>query len=153
MRPRFMIIYIMAAFVLQSCQFSCSMGDKNEAPGNTNNPRIKNEIRLTENGVKVEKAYLVFESGKKVPEGNVVDFSEPIKLIIVIEGGWKEVDGRVMLGASERIEIENEGMVLDEEDLFSEGFEIGMSPEDAKTIALSAIIRLKKEVAPLKTFL
>lgn len=154
MRFPFMIICIMTACLLQSCQFSCSLGDKDtEVSGNLKNPRLKNEIRLREDGVRVEKAYLIFQSGKRVPEGNVVDFSEPVKLIIVIEDGWKEVDGRVRLGASEKIEIENEGVMLDEADLFAEGFENGMSPEDAKTIALSATIRLKKQVAPLKTFL
>lgn len=147
-----------ALLFLQSCEFKCSVGDKGDS-NDTNivrdpksGARILNEIKLEATDLKIEKAYLAFADGERVPNDNIVDFQQPVKLIIVFESGWKETDGKVNLGASEKIAAQNGEVLLDEADLFAEKLPGGMSAEDAKTIALTASIRLTKEVKPLTAF-
>lgn len=141
--------------LLQSCEFSCSVGNKDTAKETTvfkDGVRVSNEIELQAEGVKVEKAYLVLADGNPVPDGNIVDFSQPVRLVVVIDKGWKEENNKVLLGASERIEAESGEVLLNEKDLFENKFEDGMPADDAKIIALTASIRLTKEVRPLTTF-
>ncbi len=140
---------------LSSCKFSCSVGDKSDEPSAAvykDGVRISNEIELQADGVKVDKAYLLFKDGTAVPAGNIVDFSQPVKLILVIDSGWNEENGKVKLGASEKIEAENGDILLDEKDLFSSFPEEGISAQDAKFITLTATIMLKKKITPLTTF-
>ena len=140
--------------LLSSCEFRCSVGGKDKTPPTAKDEksgvRVSNEISIQPNGVKVEKAYLIFEDGTRVPDDNVVDFSKAVKLVMLIDSGWKETNGKVMLGASEKIEVEKE-VLLDEKDLF-QSYTDGISAEDAKTIALTASVKLIKEVRPLTTF-
>ncbi len=152
MKPYTFIRMIGISLLLQSCEFNCSVGKKDEEieKPKTLNGRIKNDIQLETNGVKIEKAYLVFEDGMKVPEDNVVDFSKKIKMYVFIDSGWTVIDGKVKLGASEKITALGKTL-LDEKDLFNE-LSDGVSPEDANVISLSATINLKKEVQPLTTF-
>lgn len=142
---------------LQSCEFSCSVGDKEDknkkAVRDTNSgARILNEIKLEATDLKIEKAYLAFADGEMVPEDNIVDFAQPVKLVIVFESGWNEIDGKVNLGASEKITVQGGEVLLDEADLFAKNLPNGMSAEDAKTIALSATIKLTREIKPLTSF-
>ncbi len=64
-----------------------------------------------------------------------------------IDEGWVEKDGKVLLGASEKIIAEDGTVVLEEDDLF-EKYTDGISAEDAKSIYLSAALRLKEGAAP-----
>ncbi len=152
-------LFLMIALVfLQSCEFSCSVGDKGadkdkKAVRDTKSgARILNEIKLESTGLKIEKAYLAFEDGERVPEDNIVDFSQSIKMVIVFESGWKEIDGKVSLGASEKITVQGGEVLLDEADLFAKNPPDGLSATDAKTIALTATIRLKNKIKSLTTF-
>ena len=144
--------------VLQSCEFSCSVGDKGDKKTQAvrdpkSGARILNEIKLDATDVKIEKAYLVFADGEMVPEDNIVDFSQPVKMVIVFESGWREIEGRVNLGASEKIIVQGGEVLLDEKDLFPEQkLPNGLSATDAKTIALSATINLTNEIKPLTAF-
>lgn len=150
---RYSFIWILIiSLMLQSCEFNCSIGKKEETeiPSTPKN-RIKNDIQLEINEVKIEKAYLVFDDGSAVPDDNVVDFSKSIKMLVVIDSGWKTVEGKVKLGASEKITA-LEKTLLDEKDLFEEKLSEGISPADAKVISLSASIDLKNEIRPLTTF-
>jgi len=158
MRPINALSFILTAFLLQSCEFSCSVGNKEDDQRNEATKkisRIYNEINLQENGVKVEKAYLAFSDGNNVPEGNVIDFAEPVKvkLVMVIEKGWKEIDGKSSIDASEKIEAETGEVLLNEESLFGNRFPEGMPAEDARTVALSASVNLKNPVKPLTAFI
>ena len=141
------------SFLFQSCEFSCSIGKKEEIeiPENRSG-RIKNDIKLEANEVKIEKAYLVFDDGKNIPDDNIVDFSKGVKMIIVVDSGWKEINGKVKLGGSEKIMVQGD-VLMEEKDLFAKSFSEGISPEDARIIGLSASIKLKNEVQPLTTFL
>lgn len=139
-----------------SCEFNCSVGQKKESASTTKldektGVRTSNEISLQPEGLKIEKAYLIFEDGSRVPADNIVDFSKGVKLVLIIDSGWTVKDGKVMLGASEKIEAENGEVMLDEEDLFK-AYTDGVSATDAKTIALTARIKLKREIRPLTTF-
>jgi hypothetical protein len=140
------------ALLLQSCEFSCSVGKKDDDIKGTavvkDGTRIYNDIELATNKVKVSKAYLVMKDGTAMPEGNLVDFTKPVNVQLVIEEGWKEEDGKVLLGAAEKITAEDGTVILDEKDLFSGRYDDGISVSDAKNIALTASLTLKKELPP-----
>ncbi len=141
-------------FLLQSCEFNCSVGRKEAEKGKAefkNGIRVSNDIAIEANGVQVEKAYLLFENGEAVPSGNIVDFSQPVKLILHIDKGWKEEKEKVFLGAAEKIESGND-VLLDAADLF-EQYTDGLSAKDANVISLTATIRLREAIQPLTTFL
>ncbi len=151
------VILLASMVLLQSCEFSCSVGDAGDKDKNTvrdakSGARIRNEIKLDATDLKIEKAYLAFADGERVPDDNIVDFSQPIKMVIVFESGWKEIDGKVYLGASEKITVQDGQVLLDEADLFAEKSATGLSPTDAKTIALTATINLTSAIKPLTSF-
>jgi hypothetical protein len=145
-------VLLAVAITLQSCEFSCSVGGKKEeTKGNAvlkDGARVYNDIALTANKVKLSKAYLVLKDGTPMPEGNLVDFTQPVLLRLLVDEGWVNENGRVMLGAAEKITAEDGSVLLDEADMFAEGYEDGISTEDAKQISLSASIKLKKEMPP-----
>jgi hypothetical protein len=146
-----LFVFIAASFFLQSCEFSCSIGNKDEAKGRAvvkDGARIYNDIQLTTNKIKVEKAYLVFKDGTAMPEGNLVDFTKPVNLQIAFGEGWQEENGKVTLGASETITAEDGTVIMEEKDLFSGKYEDGISAKDAKSIVLTAIFNLEKNLPP-----
>jgi hypothetical protein len=151
MKPVSIVVFIVAAFFLQSCEFNCSVGKKDEAKGTAvvkDGARIYNEIQLNTNKVKVSKAFLIFKDGTAMPEGNFVDFTKPVNIQIAIEEGWVEENGKVFLGASETITAEDGTVIVDEKDLFSGKYDEGISAADAKAIVLTAIFNLKKDMPP-----
>lgn len=154
-RSTITFLFLVTIF-LQSCEFNCSVGDKADKPGTAvvkDGVRITNDIELQADGVTVEKAYLVFEDGTAVPEGNITDFSQPVRLTMVIEDGWKvDSNGRVWLGASEKIEVETGEVLLDEQDLFAKKNDQSISEKEAGRITLTATITLGKKIKPLTTF-
>lgn len=144
------------SFLLQSCEFNCSIGNKEDQRRTTvskNGDRIYNEINLQTNEVKVDKAYLVFEDGENVPDDNIIDFTQPVRLILSIDKGWNEQNNKVKLGASEKIMTETGQVLLDEKDLFELKYPEGMFAADSRRIALSASIILKEKIKPLTTFI
>lgn len=153
-----LVLLVCVSFLFQSCEFSCSVGSKEEKEKKAvrdakSGARILNEIKLNATDLKIEKAYLMFEDGEMVPDDNIVDFSQSIKLVIVFESGWKEIEGKVSLGASEKITVQGGEVLLDEADLFAEKLPNGLSVADSKTIALIATINAKnKTIKPLTSF-
>lgn len=150
-------VLIVSMLLLQGCEFSCSFGDANDKKKLSgrdpqSGARIRNEIKLETTDLQIEKAYLTFANGEMLPDDNIVDFKQPVKLIIVFENGWNEIEGKVSLGASEKIAVQGGEVLLDEADLFAEKFPGGMPAEDAKIVSLSAIINAKEEITPLTTF-
>jgi len=137
---------------LSSCKFYCSVGKNSDDKNESNKPIIKegtalyNGIDLYTNKIHVEKAYLVYDNGERIPEDNFVDFTNNIKLILIIRDGWKIVDGKVKLGASKKVKDENGNLILDENDLFSENETI--TAEDAKIIGLTLSIRVQQNNSP-----
>ncbi len=152
MKPVCILVFITASLFLQSCEFSCSVGDKKEDIKGTavlkEGARIYNDIQLKTNKVKVSRAFLVLKDGTAMPEGNLVDFSQPIKVKMEVEEGWVEENGKVLLGASEMITAEDGTVILDEKDLFSGKYDDGISATDAKEIGLTAALTLKKDMPP-----
>ena len=136
--------------ILSSCEFSCSVGNKDEVTGTAevkDGARVYNNIQLNASGVKVDKAYLLLDNGQRVPDDNFVNFNGPVKMQILIDSGWVEENGKVLLGASEKIVTEKGEVVLEEADLFQK-YPDGISTEDSKSIYLSASVKLKEGIPP-----
>ena len=91
-----LLVAVCILFTLQSCEFSCSVGDKEEETKDKgtavvkDGARIYNNIQLKTSGIKLEKAYLYLESGERVPDDNFVDFNGKIKLRLQFASDWKE---------------------------------------------------------------
>ena len=137
-------------FLLQSCEFNCSIGKNDKISGVAevkDGARVYNKIQLTATEVKVEKAYLLLDNGKRVPDDNFVDFNSPVRMQLIIDSGWVVENNKVMLGASEKIVTEDGKVLVDETDLFQK-YPDGISVEDSKSIYLSAILKLKEGVPP-----
>lgn len=138
-------VLMILSMMLTSCKFNCSVGDVGEEKDEVNKPVEKdgallyNGIKLDATGVKVKKAYLVAndDSGERVAQGNFVDVKKGVKLILLVDKGWKVTDDRVWLGASLKVIDESGEKLLDKPDLFEPFDESGISAEDSKTLALS----------------
>ncbi len=124
-----------------------STADVQSKPAAPVNTELKNGITVEEKGLKVAKAMLLKTDGTAIGDDNTVGIGEEI-LCRLFVSGWKEVDGKVQLGAGQTIETEEGNVVLEEPDLFKN---IGSaSAEDAGVITLKATItELKKSI---KTF-
>jgi hypothetical protein len=99
-----------------------------------------NGIKLKIKGLTVKEAYLIFEDETKVPADNTVELNQKVNLRIVLDKGFKEENGKVFIGATEKIVLSNGFTVLDSKDLFAAYDETGVSPEDAKFISLKAVM-------------
>lgn len=146
MRSNFHLpFFLLLSFYLVSCEFNCKVGnpaagnDENNKPVEKDGALVYNGIRLNTNGVKMKKAYLVVNdgSGDMVPRDNFVDIKKGVKLILLINSGWTETEERVWLGASLKVTTENGELLLNEDDLFSNYDETGLSPDDAKIVGLT----------------
>ena len=141
--------------VLSSCKFSCKVGaiDEDKQAGNTQGPVrigdaiVYNGIQLTSKNIKLNKAYLVFENGEKVPDDNIVDFTSPVKLLILIDSGWTSKNNKVMIDGSEKVIDEEGRLILNKEDLFGD-YPDGAPEADARILGFTANIKLRKGVPP-----
>src|SRR5687767_3414819 len=95
---------------ISSCEFKCNIGnpeqkakDQDKLPEVKEGATIYNKISLKSEGLKINKAYLVLDNGERVPANNFVDFTIPVKMIVLVDSGWTVKDGQVFLGASEKI--------------------------------------------------
>ena len=139
-----LMTFLLVSLLLSSCQFQCKMGDvKGKEKPVVNKPVhtdegaiIYNGIQVNAHKVKVNKAYLVLKNGERVPDDNFVDFTQDVKMILLINEGWVEENGKVLLGVSEKVVAENGTVLLDQEDLFSSNTE-GLTAADAKILGLS----------------
>ena len=100
--------------------------------------KVRNNIQLQSSGMQVSQAFLLYEDGALVPADNITNVGRPVKLRLIIDGGWNEQDGNVFIGASEKIETSDGQVVLDEKDLFANTPYV--SAEAAKYITLTATI-------------
>jgi len=125
-------------------QESASKEDTAQAPVQTptqsseSNSKIRNSIDPRKNGLEVEQAFLLFEDGTLVPSDNKVAVGQKVVMRLIISG-WKEENGMVFPGASEKITTSEGNVVLNEPDLFVENTD-GVTAADAKYISLSAVI-------------
>jgi hypothetical protein len=128
------------------------VGDDDDKSSNINPVKkngavIYNDIQVNAKDVELKKAWLVFEDGERVPEGNFVDFPVVVKLILQVDEGWIPENGLVSLGISERILDEDDNILLDRKDLFADNTE-GFSVEDSKIIGITARIKRNGVNAP-----
>jgi hypothetical protein len=151
----YLLLFFTITCILSSCEFKCSVGSTDEIKkGETKGPIVKNGaalyngIQLISNKIKINKAYLVFENGDRVPADNLVDFTTPIKMIVIIDSGWIEQNNKVHLGISEKITAENGKILMDEADLFKDKYEDGISVEDSKILGLTSTINMRSGSPP-----
>ena len=130
---------LLLALAIAACNNSAQTGDKNTtAKSDNSNSNFRNDISVKSNGIKVEQAFLMFDDDKLVPADNKVEIGQNVRLRLIISG-WKPVNGRVALGASEKISTDDGQVVLDEKDLFA-NLTDGADLKDAGVITLSAVI-------------
>jgi hypothetical protein len=149
-RLPYFFLFVSIIILFPSCEFNCSVGKKEDPPGTAvvkQGTRIYNGIDLEVNGLRVTKAYLLLEDGQRVNDDNFVDFKQPVRLQLLIDSGWVEQEGKVLLGASETITEENGRIVLQEADLFQK-YPQGINTRDAGIIYLSASLKLKENASP-----
>jgi len=106
--------------------------------------KIRNGIELkTKGGLEVSQAFLLFDDGSLVPQSNQVKINQYINLRLIIDKGWKSNNGKVSIGASEKISASTGEVALNENDLFQHSGPLNEA--DAKGITLKAVItRLDK---------
>lgn len=116
--------------------------DKKEDDKEKTKPQLLNDISLeTEGDVEVYRAFLGFQNGT-LASTNTTSLGKDIILNLNITGGWKEEDGRVSLGAYEKISTDKGRIILEENDLFGNKT---LAPDDSKMLTLYAGINEKKE--------
>jgi hypothetical protein len=134
MRP--LVFSFMLAFA--ACNTSPKTDNKPSVQSETGSKNVRNDIAIKTKGLEVEQAFLLFDGGKLVPQDNKVEVGQRVDLRMLIKG-WKAVNGKVFLGASEKITTDEGQTVLDEQDLFA-SFTDGVSEADAGVITISATI-------------
>lgn len=136
----FLLITVFTGF---SCEVKVSNPSSPEDAKGKSLAKIRNGIRLKEKGLKIEQAYLTYEDGSLVSNDNKIDLNQKVIIRLIIDG-WKEENGRVMPGATEKLTTSEGQVFLDEKDLFA-SYTDGVDAKDAKHITLSAVItRLDK---------
>ena len=122
MRKNNWLAFLIIILTLQSGEFNCSVGNKEDEKVSTasekEDAQVLNNIELNTKKVKVSRAFLAFKDGTRVPKNNRIDFTQPVVLHLNIEDGWVDEDGKSFLGVSEKITAEDGSVILDEEDLF-----------------------------------
>jgi hypothetical protein len=142
--------FLLAAFILTSCEFKCEVGTpshkEEKSSNNSTGPKdhasakTLNDIELNTKDVVVDRAFLSKDNGDLISPDNTVALGEKINLVINITEGWKENNGKNFIGASEVITTDTGIEILNSEDLFSAYDEEGIAINDAKVITLKARI-------------
>jgi hypothetical protein len=149
---RHFFFFLFAIFILSSCEFKCEVGNVKNKKASDN--RIDEQPALIYNNIQVEfhkirllKTYLIDKNERKIPNDNKIDLDNRISLIILTDSNWTKENGKVWLGASQKIIVESSGEVLlDEKDLFNSSE--GLTVSDASGLALKAIFEFKKKIPP-----
>ena len=128
------LLLLFAMSFLLSCEVKIKTGETEKQAG-----KFRNGIVIKENGLKVSEAYLVYdEDGSLVSNDNITDVDKKVRMILEISG-WQEENGKVLLGASEKVSTNEGDTFLNRDDLF-ESYTDGVSAEDAQQISLSVVI-------------
>ena len=140
--PISLLLYVL----LGSCNFTVEHKQTNDEKNvaKKGSSKIRNGIDLhTKGNLKVSQAFLLFEDGSLVPPTNETKVNQEVTLRLILETGFTENNGKVEIGASEKIETNTGQLVLDEKDLFKDLGEV--DAERAKALTLKAVItRLDK---------
>jgi hypothetical protein len=128
--------FLYIIFLFFSCKENAgSSGEQSKGiPANN----ISNNIELKVSNVSVSRALLLNSDGATVSSANTTEVNNPLKLRVFVNEGWVEKNGKVSLGAYQKIETFKEQTVLEEKDMFEQ---IGtISAEEARMITLTANI-------------
>lgn len=141
------VSFFLPLLFLCSCTFTVeqkSPVDENAPGTKTSSSKIRNGIELKSTGnLKVSQAFLLFDDGSLVPSSNEAKVNQQVNLRLIIDDGFTEANGKVEIGAAEKIETNTGQILLDENDLFRDLGEI--EPERARILTLNAVItRLDK---------
>jgi len=132
-----------AMLFCSSCEVKVNTGDDDKtkpAASTGSNSKIRNNIDVkSSGGLKVEQAFLLFEDGSLVPADNKIKVNQKVNLRLIIKG-FKEENGKVYFGASEKITTNEGGVIVDVPDLFIDYEKDGVTPEQASYITLMATI-------------
>jgi hypothetical protein len=134
-------IFFIAFTIVSSCTFTVSDKPSSEEKANstTHSSKIRNGIELhTKGELDVSQAFLLFDDGSLVPASNQAGVNQNVNLRLIIEDGFTESNGKVEIGASERIETNTGQLLLNEQDLFKDLGEIEAAR--AKMLTLKAVI-------------
>jgi len=137
MKPTASFILLLA-FTFFSCEVKVNNPSSNDDKKEKTSSKIRNGIQLKANGLKVEQAFLTYEDGTLVTNENKIDVNQKVVLRLIMDG-WKEENGKVMIGATEKLTTSKGQTILDTEDLFG-AYPEGVDAKDAKYITLSAVI-------------
>ena len=138
---KIVLFIITLSFV--GCEFKASTKETTETketkePEKKSNSKIRNGIVLKEEGIKVDQAFLIDHEDNLISGENLTKVNQPLRVRLIIDSGLTATDGKVLLGASEKVVTSDGDVVLDEEDLFAT---VGAVPEkDAKILSLSVMI-------------
>ena len=131
-------LLLSAILFLTACEFSVKTNDKKESDKNANS-KIRNGIKIKDEGIKVTQAFLLDPDDNLVSDKNLTKVNQPLRLRLIIDSNsLKTVNGKVAMGGSEKV-VSSEGhILLDEKDLFNEAGEI--SKLDATVITFHVTI-------------
>ena len=129
---------LLLTFTFFSCEVKVSNPSSKDAKTEKTSSKIRNGIQLKANGLKVEQAFLTYEDGSLVSSENKIDVNQKVVMRLIMDG-WKEENGKVMIGATEKLTTSEGQTILDTEDLFG-AYPEGVDAKDAKYITLSAVI-------------
>lgn len=125
--------------LFMSCEFHAKVKDAtDEAVKISPKTKIRNGINVKSKGLNVTQAFLVYEDGTLVPPENIVKVNQELYIRLIIESGWKVKNGKVAIGASEKVMTSEATTILDEADLFS-GNDI-VDAKDAGVIVLKVVL-------------
>lgn len=132
---RRLFFLLLAASAMAACNFTVKKND--DAATSSDNGSVRNNISLKASGITVQQAFLLFDDGKLVPGDNKIEVGQNVRMRLIIDG-WEPVNGKVALGASEKITTDDGQVILNSEDLFATVGEV--DAKDAGVITLSAVI-------------
>lgn len=127
--------------VFAACTFTVEKKDGSEesAADKPTSSKIRNGIELnTKGNMNVSQAFLLYEDGSLVPHTNQAKINQTVNLRLIIDDGFKETNGKVQIGAAEKIETSNGDVLLDEKDLFANLGEVEARP--TQLLTLKAVI-------------
>ncbi|MDO9375497.1 MAG: hypothetical protein Q7T76_13850 [Ferruginibacter sp.] len=148
------MFFIVSDTVLAQKKKSLSKPSISKRTKNSGNPdaddAIRNEIKFSSNGFQVSEAYLVFDDETPVPQGNKINLNQNVNLLLIVDSGWNEIEGRVYPGSQQVVKSISGEEILITEDFFSAFDETGVAGNDARYITLNTMIpEIKDKRKPL----
>ena len=134
-----LLLPLLAITFFTSCEFHAKVKEAtDEAAKSSTKSKIRNGINIKSNGLKVSQAFLVYGDGTLVPPENLAKINQELYIRLIIDSGWKVENGKVTLGASEKVTTSDGKAILDEADLFSGNDTV--DEKDAGVIVLKVVI-------------